>query len=105
MLSYKPTTRLLSPLLSFNIYYYFLCMSALSVCMYVHLIHAWYPQKSEGGLDSLELELRTIVSYYMATKNRTWILCKSSQMLLITKPPLQTSVPFLSASNCVCNNY
>lgn len=90
MLSYKPITCLLSPFLSFKIYYYFLCMSALSVCMHVHLIHAQYPQKSEEGLESLELELWIIVSYYMATKNRTWILCESSQVLLITKLSLQT---------------
>ena len=80
-------------------------MSALSVCMYVHIIHARYPQKSEEGLDSLELELWTIVSYYMATKNRIRSLCERSQMLLITKPSLQTSVPFLSTSKRVCNNY
>lgn len=39
-------------------------------CMYVlHHIHAWCLQRSERVLDSVELELWTIVSYHVGVGN------------------------------------
>jgi hypothetical protein len=34
----------------FLMHFYFLCMSVLSQCIYVHHMHAWCPQKSEEGV-------------------------------------------------------
>lgn len=40
--------------------------------MCVHCVQAWYLQRSEEGLDSLQLELQTVVCSYVGAANQFW---------------------------------
>ena len=50
----------------------------LSVCISVHHLHAWC-QEGQRTSDLLELELKMVLSYHIASGNWTWTLWKSSQ--------------------------
>lgn len=44
-----------------------MCTSVLPLYMYVNYIHAWCPWRPEEGVDTLELELRMVMSHYVGT--------------------------------------
>ena len=44
----------LHPLYSILFKFYFMCMSVLPACMYVHHVHAWCPKRSEEDPGSPE---------------------------------------------------
>lgn len=61
------------------IYFYFMCPSVLPPCMYAH---AWYPQRSEKGIDPLESQLFRAPSYMIFTTSSYWtILIKGARYL------------------------
>lgn len=52
-----------------SIYFYFRCMNILFTCMFVHCVHAGCPQRPERASDPLKLELETVASYYVGSRN------------------------------------
>lgn len=60
-----------------------MCVGVLLPCIYMHHVHAWYPQRPEEGNRSLELELQTVVT--------VWVLgpLKEQPVLLATELTLQ----------------
>lgn len=49
--------------------YLFIWYVSIFAYMYVNHTHAWCPQRSEKGICPLELELWTVVSSHMGTRN------------------------------------
>lgn len=43
----------------------FMCIAVLSVCLSVHHMHAWYNQRPEESIRSMELELQEAMSHYV----------------------------------------
>lgn len=35
---------------TYQILFYFVCMNALTICMNVYCMHAWFPSRSEEGI-------------------------------------------------------
>lgn len=68
--------------------------------MYAHHVHA-VPSEPEQESDSLELELKMIVSHHVGAGTQAQVLCKT--VLLTTEP---SAISFLSYLNlyscCVC---
>lgn len=56
---------------NFEILIIILCICVLPVCMRIHFVHAWYPQRPENGMaaDPVNLELYPIVSHHVSVKN------------------------------------
>lgn len=48
-------------------------MSTLSANMYIYHMHAWFPKRSEEGIDTLEQELWAAVSYMLVLKTEPQI--------------------------------
>jgi hypothetical protein len=44
---------------------YLMCMNVLPASIYVHHVHACYLRQSEGGFDSLELEMRMVMNHHV----------------------------------------
>lgn len=67
------------------------------VCLHVCLCVTYVPEAirdQKRVLNSMELELQTIVSYHVGTRNWTWVLGKSSLSVLITEPYLHMILTF-----------
>lgn len=47
--------------------------------VYMHHVHAWYPQKPEGELDLLKQELQMVVSHQEGAVNQDTVVCKNSE--------------------------
>lgn len=58
---------------------YFIYMSFLTTCIYVHHVHTWCPWRPEDGIRSLNLAAASLVNHDVWTRNKTWNICKSSQ--------------------------
>lgn len=56
-----------------------LCVWVLCLPACVHQACTWFPQKSEGGTGSLELELQTVISHRVGAENQTQILVQAQQ--------------------------
>jgi hypothetical protein len=54
-----------------------MCMGILFAHMSMHCLSV-VPAETEEGLEPLELELQTIVSYHVGSENRTPLFWKSS---------------------------
>lgn len=68
------------------VYFYPMCMSVLSLCMYAYHIPACSPKSLVQGTGSLELELQITVNHN-STAGESWVLC-----ILIAKPSLQPNI-------------
>lgn len=51
------------------------------VCMDMNHIYSWCLQKSEEGINLLDLELWVVVNHLGGTRNPAWVLCKSNKCL------------------------
>lgn len=47
--------------------------------VYMHHVHAWYPQKPEGELDLQKQELQMVVSHQEDAVNQGTVVCKNSE--------------------------
>lgn len=74
-----------------------MCIGVLLACISVYYLHAWYPQKTEGGIrppltDSCELS-------HVGAGNWTQVLSKNNQCSLLLKHlsrPLSSEIAFLT---------
>lgn len=67
-----------NPLHSSFLYLFdFVCINVLFSWISVHHVHAWCPQKSEDDVGFLKPELQVAVNCWVASGNRTWVLCKN----------------------------
>lgn len=65
-----------------------MCMDVLPTCMSVHQVHAWCPQRPEGGVRSPGTGVRGTVRHYVTTGNTPDAL-EEHPVLLTPEPPLQ----------------
>lgn len=73
-------------------YFYFIYLNVLPACMSMFYMHVWCPQRPEGVLGPLELELPRIVIHHMNAGNQTRVFFKSNKHLWLlshlSSPPL-----------------
>lgn len=66
--------------------------SVLPACVYVHPVCAWLPERSDEGLDSVELELRMVVSHHMGTGIHSLGPLQKQLVFLATEKSLQPQI-------------
>lgn len=65
-----------------------------NVCL--HHMHAWYLKKPEKTLDSLKLELETVVSHHVGVEYQIQVLYEKQPVLSIAEPSLLFQDLFLN---------
>lgn len=54
---------------------YFVCVNVLLICMSVHHLHLWYPERTESVSEAQTMDLGTVMSHHVGAWN--WILVLS----------------------------